>query len=458
VAVEVFMPKMTDHMAVGELIRWLVDEGDSVEAGQAILEVMTDKIAVELEAPASGILKGIRAGAEEGVEIPVGETIAFVAEPDEDVPNLPPLAPTTSQAGQETLMRGAGSPVETPDEPAGVQPGKVRAAPAVRRIARELGVGLALVTGSGPGGRIREEDVRAFAESHPAKPPDRTETLPASPVARRLARELGIDLADVRGTGPNGRITREDVEASADAASTVTEIEFTEEDVEWLDLTPIQRRTGQRMIESTQTVPQFALTAYVDVTAAVQLRQSLMERVLVETGERLSFTAILVKIVAAALKHYPRANASFEEGRVKLHRRINVGVAVGTDEGLVVPVVKDADQKSLVQIVKHLRSFQDKASAMRFESEDLSGGSFTISNLGMYGIDHFHAIINPPESAILAVGRIVNTPAGMPDGSIALRPTMSLTLTVDHRSMDGIQGARFLAEVRQRLEQPYLLL
>jgi pyruvate dehydrogenase E2 component (dihydrolipoamide acetyltransferase) len=183
-----------------------------------------------------------------------------------------------------------------------------------------------------------------------------------------------------------------------------------------------------------------------------------MERVVAETGERLSVTAILVKIVAAALKVYPRANASFEDGRVKLYSQVNIGVAMGTDEGLVVPVVKDADLKSLVQITQEMKRFQEKAAQMRFSSDDLSGSTFTISNLGMYGIDRFDAIINPPESAILAVGRIVKTPVGMPDDSIALRPMMSMTLTVDHRSMDGVQGAKFLAEIKGRIDKPYFLL
>jgi len=196
----------------------------------------------------------------------------------------------------------------------------------------------------------------------------------------------------------------------------------------------------------------------VDMTNALWLREALMDRIVTETGERLSITALLVKIVAMALKHHPRASASFEEGRVKLHQSINVGVAVGGDDGLAVPVIKEADQKSLAQITRELKSFQDKAQQMRFSVEDLSGGTFTLSNLGMYGIDRFNAILNPPQSAILAVGRIIKTPVGMPDDTISLRPMMSLTLSVDHRSMDGVQGAKFLGEVKERIEQPYFLL
>ncbi len=410
-AVEIFMPKMSDHMEVGEIIRWLVKEGDRVDKGQIILEVMTDKAVAELEAPASGVLKGIRAGAEDGAEVPVGETFAFIAEPDEEVPVLPPLGSAEAKGVEEETPPPAPTPSAEPTPVPGAGEGR-----------------------AGPG------PVRA------------------TPVARRIAKELGVDLSLVRGTGPGGRITEEDVRAFAEALSATPSAQPAEEGAEWLDLTSIQRLTGRRMLESLQTAPQFALTINVDMTNALWLREALMERVLAETGERLSVTAILVKVVAAALKSYPRANASFEGGQIKLHPRVNVGVAVGTDDGLVVPVIKEADQKSLVQITQELKSFQDKARQMRFSAEELSGGTFTISNLGMYGVDRFNAIINPPQSAILAVGQIIKTPVGMPDDTIALRPMMSLTLSVDHRSIDGVQGARFLAEIKERLEKPYFLL
>jgi pyruvate dehydrogenase E2 component (dihydrolipoamide acetyltransferase) len=218
--------------------------------------------------------------------------------------------------------------------------------------------------------------------------------------------------------------------------------------VKWQDLSQIQRITGQRMLESLQQTPQFSLSVDVDMTEVLKLRKASMDRILKKTGERLSITAILIKVVASALREHPRANASFDNGRIKLHQHINVGVAVGTDKGLIVPVIKKADQKSLEQITGELKAFSIKAQKMHFSTEDLFGGTFTISNLGMYEIDRFNAIINPPESAILAVGQINKIPVGMPDESIALRPMMSLTLSVDHRCMDGIQGAKFLAEIK----------
>ncbi|MDI7276072.1 MAG: dihydrolipoamide acetyltransferase family protein, partial [Anaerolineae bacterium] len=224
-------------------------------------------------------------------------------------------------------------------------------------------------------------------------------------------------------------------------------------EAEWLDLTPIQRVTGQRMVESSQAAPHFTLSVNVDMTRALELREALAQ-----TGERLTVTAILVKVVATALRRHPRVNASFSEGRIRLHRRINVGVAVASEGGLLVPVIRDADGKGLTEIACELAGLQQRAKEMRLTTADLSGGTFTISNLGMYGIERFTAIINPPESAILAVGQIVRTPVGMPDDTVALRPLMSLTLSVDHRSLDGLQAAQFLTEVKGRLEQPYLLL
>ncbi len=459
-ATEVFMPKMTDHMETGEIIRWLVKEGDRVEQGQVIMEVMTDKVVADLEAPASGILKGIRPGAVDGAIIPVGETFAFIAEPGEEVPALPPLITQTASAPEKSLTV-AGAAESTP---VSIGSGEVLAAPAVRRLAKELKVDLSLVRGSGPGGRIREEDVHAFVEARKSQEAaEEPGAVRASPLARRLARELGVDLTQVRGSGPGGRICEEDVRAFAEAQK-AAEVAVTAAPattavpVEWVDLTPVQRLTGQRMLESIHNAPQFTLHVNADATNLLWLREALTEHILAETGERPSITALLVKIVAAALKEHPRVNASFEGGRIKLYREINIGIAVGTDAGLVVPVIKEADRKNLIQIVQALKTFQEKARVMRFTSEDLSGGTFTVSNLGMYGIERFDAIINPPQAAILAVGRILKTPVGMPDDSIALRPLMNLALTVDHRVLDGVQGARFLSAIKEKIERPYFLL
>jgi len=402
---EVFVHKMTDHMESARIIRWLAREGEQVEQHQAIIEVETDKAVAELESPASGILKGIRPGAVEGAQVPVGETLAFIAKPDEQVPALPPL-PSVSR---EAAVEAGGTQSAAAATQAQVVTRQTRATPAVRRIARELGINIDLVTGTGPDGKTSEEDVRSFAA------------------------------------------------AKGDTLAGTTTAATSPEPVEWMDLSTVQRLTGERMVQSIQTAPQFALAISADMTNALQLREAMIDQIAKETGGRLSITALLVKIVATALKNQPRANASFEAGRVKLHKRVNVGVAIGADAGLIVPVIKETDQKSLVQIARELQVFREKARQMRFSADDLSGGTFTVSNLGMYGIDQFNAIVNPPQSAILAVGRVIKTPVALADDTVTPRPMMNLTLTVDHRAMDGVQGAKFLAEIKERLEKPDLL-
>lgn len=392
--VEVFIHKMTDHMESGRIVQWLAKEGDRVEQHQVIMEVETDKAVAELESPAGGILKGIRAGVTPGVEVPVGETIAFIAEPGEQVPVLPPLASAEAQKpGRDTLPEASATQAE-------IMRSQVRSSPAVRRIARELGVDLGSVTGTGPEGKIIEADVRVAASRGGI--PSVVSVTPAEPV-------------------------------------------------EWKELNSVQRLTGERMLRSIQTAPQFALTVSADMTNALRLREELANDI---AGGRVSITVLLVKIIATALKHQPRANASFEAGRVKMHNRVNVGVAIGAEEGLVVPVIKEADQKPIAQIARELQTFREKARQMHFSTDDLSGGTFTISNLGMYGIDQFNAIINPPQSGILAVGRVIKIPVALPDNTIAVRPVMNLTLTVDHRVMDGVLGAKLLAEIKERLEKP----
>jgi pyruvate dehydrogenase E2 component (dihydrolipoamide acetyltransferase) len=387
-------------MESARIIQWRVKEGERVSEHQVIMEVETDKAVAELESPASGILKGIRKGAIEGAQVPVGETLAFIAEPSEEVPTLPPLTPETPKAPSGMVVAKAGMKIVEPEESGP----RVRATPAVRRIARELNVDLDAVKGTGIDGKITERDVRAFAEAKSVVPGG--QALPTAP----------------------------------------------SEPVEWVDLNTVQRLMGQRMTQSVQTAPQFALTVSADMTNALQFRKALPDQVGLEIGESISITVLLAKTVAIALRHHPRANASFEDDRVKIHKMVNVGVAIGAEDGLIVPVVKDADQKSVVQIAQELQLFRQKARQMRFSTDDLSGGTFTISNLGMYGIDQFNAILNPPQSTILAVGRIINTPVALPDNTLTVRPMMSLTLTVDHRVVDGIQGARFLAEIKERLE------
>ncbi len=431
-AVEVFMPKMSDHMESGEIIEWLVSEGGRVEEGQPIIEVMKDKVTAEIEAPASGVLRGIRKGAVKGAEVPVGEAIAYIAEKDEQIPELPPL---------EGITETSAAPVRPSIS------GTFEATSVAVKIARKQGMDIREVIGSGPGGKVQKQDVLAAIEMHVAQAGPHIR-VKASPAARRRARELGKDLFLLHGTGPGGIVRESDVDlfhergGGEDAAA------------EFIELTPMQKVTGERMVQSASTAPQFSLSVRAEVEKLMCIRDIMMDRVESESGRRLSVTTLIIKIVAQALRQYPRANASFEKGKIRLFRDINVGVAMGTEEGLIVPVVRYADRKSVVQINEEMKTYEEKARRMKFSSGDFEDGHFTITNLGMYGIDRFNAIINPPQSSILAVGRIIDTPVGVDDGSIVLSRLMNLTLSVDHRCMDGIQGARFLTLIQGLIEKP----
>lgn len=455
-AVEVIMPKMSDHMEEGKLIRWLVAEGTHVASRQPIVEVETDKAVGEVESPADGILAGIQARDDSVVR--VGAVVAFIVQPGEAVPQMHVVAsPTNATALSQTAAPAESAlAVETGE-------GVILAAPAARRVAAELGVNLALVKGTGPRGRVKEEDVRAFAEqqkraARPLQRPRDTHVL-ASPVARKMAEERGIDLVEIAGTGPGGRITHEDVLAYASADSGAASPESAEttavSEFEWVELTTIRRITGERMAASKQTVPHFTLTMEVDMAKAALLREVVADRTMAESGARLSYTALMVKAVAAALKKNPLANAEFVGGRIKVYKRIHVGVAVGVEGGLVVPVIHDADTKSLSELNRIVKDFQEKSATLRFTPAELAGGTFTITNLGMFGVDQFTAIINAPQSAILAVGRIANKPVALDGERVAVRPMMAMSLSVDHRVLDGVSGAGFLTDLKKLIEDPY---
>ena len=428
-ATEIYLPKMSDHMEEGIISRWLVKEGETVTRGQVILEIETDKAVGEIEAPSDGVLKGVRAG--DGATVPVGETIAYVARPDESVPTLPPFGAGKPDEVVESAAASAPALAVQDPEASPSNNGPVLATPVARKVAKALGIDISRVKGTGPGGRIKEEDVHAYAAEIAEKTQSTSASAPA-PEPQPIA-------------APSAPTTLPAAAALPAGAST-------------LPLTQIQRITGQRMLESIHQAPHFFLQVNVNMALAQRVVEKARQQVEEETGARLSITALLVKAASLALKKYPRANSSFQDDSLVCFPEVNIGVAVGAEEGLVVPVIKQADRSSLADIAQELNNFQVKAKEMRFHPDELAGGTFTISNLGMYGIDVFTAIINPPQSSILAVGRIIQTPTGLEDGSIALQPMMALTLSVDHRCMDGLQGANFLTEIKKRLEEPYLML
>jgi pyruvate dehydrogenase E2 component (dihydrolipoamide acetyltransferase) len=430
-ATPVIVPKIEMAQEKATIVAWLKGEGDRVERGGAVLEVETDKVTMEVEAPATGVLAGLRG--EPGDEIPVTETIAYVLEPGEDLPE----GPRVVKAGE----------APTPSEPAAGG-----ATPVARRLAEAEGVSLGDLTGTGPQGRITRSDVEAALEEGPGVEAARGKVR-ATPAARRIAREAGVDLAAISGRGPRGRVQADDVrafvaeqdEAAAPAAEVVV-------------LEGMRRTIAERMTTSYRAAPHIALGIDVDMTAFEEARERLNARARTEGQSQVSVTALLVKAVAWALERHPWLNSTLEDDEIHLLPEVNVGVAVALEAGLIVPVVKEAHRKRVGRIAAEVEELVERARQERLRPSDVAGGTFTISNLGPLGIDEFTAIINPPEAAILAVGAV--RPRLVPDGEggAVARPTMHVTLSADHRIVDGATAARFLNDLREGLEDPAVLL
>ncbi len=444
-ATDIYMPQLGLTMTEGTVVRWLKAEGDPVAKGEAVLEIETDKVVAEVEAPREGVLGPILVA--EGAVAPVGSPLAYVlsggeAPPREGVSGAKLPAADHERTISAHAERSDGVP----------RRGRMVASPRARRTAHELQVDLRQVEPSGPGGRIVEADVRWRADHLARRSP-----AAASPVAQRLAEELGVDIAAVEGTGRGGRITKEDVARTAATARPAAHpVEAVVEPLEG-----IRRVVAERMVHSFTTAPHFYLSVEADAAAMLRMRSGLIEKVEAATGARLTVTDILVKVCGHALSEFPQVNVAWAEhggtGGVQHLTDANVGIAVALDEGLVVPVIRLADRLSLAEIAEQRTDLVSRARNGELKLQDLEGGTFTLSNLGVFGIDQFQAIINSPQSAILAVGRVRERPI-VRDGSVVARPTVHLTLSVDHRLLDGAQAARFLERVSQLVEEPYLLL
>jgi pyruvate dehydrogenase E2 component (dihydrolipoamide acetyltransferase) len=364
---EVIMPALGMAQETGKILHWLRADGEPVAKGEPLLEVETDKVTVEIEAPAAGTLAGVSAA--EGAEVPVGSVIAFVLAEGEQLSAAVETAAAAEAAPAAAAVAAAAAPVSSPD------------------------------------GRRRL----------------------ASPKARRLAEARGIDLAAVAGSGPGGAVLATDIESAGAPAA--------------LAVDSVWRVMAERMERAWRDVPQFVLTRDVDATA---LRA--------DSGDGITVTDLLVKHCAGALVRHPRLAMSWKEGGLDPGPGVNVGIAVATDEALVVPVIHDADKLDSAEISARRREIVDAARAGALRPEDVQGGAFTISNLGMYGVDAFQAIVNAPQAAILAVGRIVERPVAV-NGALAVRPVLTLTVTFDHRVVDGARGAEFLDTLAALIER-----
>lgn len=386
-AKEVLMPKLGLTMEKGEITEWYVEEGEEVTKGEPLFELMTDKITNIVEAPASGTL--LKVLFEAGEEVPVGQVLAFIGEEGEEIDSLEKEAEIPEEENQKLIETKKQAKKEEKEET-----GKLLISPRAKRKAETAGIDPNIIEGSGPRGRITEEDVQKFIQ---AKEPS-----PTAPSTEKTLKKT-------------------------------------------VPLNQLREVIASRMVESFTKIPHFSLEVELDASNILKARET-------KKGEdqKLSINAFLMKASALALKNHPRVNASFLEGKIQEWEEINIGLAVALEDGLIVPVVKKADSKSISQLDAEIADLVQKARAGQLESEDISGGTFTISNLGGFGIDSFKAIINPPEAAILAVGQIRET-AVVSEGIIKPAPILKLTLSADHRILDGAAGARFLVELKENL-------
>ena len=451
------MPSLGHTMEKGKIIEWLKQEGEAVAKGEPLVVIETDKVITEVESPADGVVLKIAVAAEE--ERPIGTTLVLLGSADEqlsesdlqqllgDQPAAAPAAPVASPAPVV-------APAAAPSSRAAASGERVKISPIARKLCDELGIDPATVTGTGPGGRITREDVEKAAQAGPAPAP--TERVKISPVARKLCEEKGIDPATVTGTGPGGRITRDDVLNAAEAAKAAPAAGAPALAAGGtVPLQGMRGRVAERMFQSWNTIPRVTEVMLVDMNATVSFRQAMMPQWEQQYGVRISLNDLITKAVAAALRRHPRLNATLVDREVHLHENVNVGVAVNLDEGLIVPVIADADRKDLGQIARESRELAEKARAvpMRLSPDEVSNGTFTITNLGTTGIELFTPIINPPQVAILGVGMVQRRPVVVGD-ALAIRPSVYLSLVFDHRAVDGVPAANFLQELQGLLEKP----
>ena len=439
-AIELVMPRLGWTMEEGTLVEWLKQDGDQIEVGDMVFAVESDKALNEVEALDAGILRIPPNSPAPGSVLKVGTLLAYLLEPGEEMPTAaaPPTAPEQAAAAPAPALQ---APVSTDTAKKRSGPSS---SPRARRLAAELGVDWTQLEGSGRSGRIIERDIRAAAQ----KPEVRV-----SPVARRLATELGVDLTQLAAARPGKRIERADVEAAAQAPRP--------EPDQVVPLSPVRKITAERMLASARTSAPVTLTSEVDATELVRLRSQLKNDSSTAARPLPSYTDLLVKAAAEALSEHPELNARLQDdGEIALSAAVHVGIAVDTQRGLLVPVLRNAQEKTLRQIAAESAALIEAAAEGQLGPDALRGGTFTLTNLGMYEIDAFTPIINLPECAILGVGRIAPKQVVVDAGAerLEIRQMMFLSLTFDHRLVDGAPAARFVQRLKQLIEQPYLWL
>ncbi len=472
-------PDVGEGITEGKLVKWLVKEGDAVKADQNVAEVETDKAVVQVPSPVSGVVEKLFHN--EGDDIQVGKPLLSIKEEGQGG-----SAPTQAKAGEKEGQKPseAGQAKEraakeaqqeaaraeqgekAPAPPPATQPKQAIALPSVRAYAKEKGVDIGLVSGTGKNGRVTKEDIDSFL-AQGAKAPENekaaqksSKMIVASPSVRQLARERGVDISSLQGSGPGGRVTREDViKASKPAAAKEggkSEAPASSSE-EHIPLTSIRKIIAKKMVLSKQTAPHSTLTEEAEVSLLVSIREREKEK-LKEQGIKLTYLPFFIKAAVLSLQKHPLLNASFDGGneRIIVKKSYNIGIAVDTEHGLMVPVIHSADSKSIAAIAKEIAELAGKAREKKLSLDEIRGGTFTISSIGSIGGEVFTPIINPPESAILGIGAIRDKPV-VKDGEVVPGKTVVLSLSFDHRVLDGAEAARFLKSMKSYLEDPELL-
>lgn len=469
-AVEIIMPKLGVDMQEGEIIEWKKQEGDTVNEGDVLLEINSDKTNMEIEAEDSGVLlKIIR---QEGDVVPVTEVIGYIGAEGESVDNIASSEKTSEiPAPQSADAAPTVAPKEDVERPAlatvqtALPQGDgslVRATPAARKAAKEMGLSLGQIPGSGPKGRVHVEDVENFKNAQPK----------ASPLARKMAADAGLDLASISGTGFKGKVMKEDILAAIEAskpAQAAAEKPAKEEKakaelpegVEIIKMSAMRKAISKGMTNSYLTAPTFTLNYDIDMTEMIALRKKLIDPIMEKTGLKVSFTDLIgmavVKTLMKPEHRYMNASLINDAQEIELHKFVNIGIAVGLDDGLIVPVVHNADKMTLADFVVASKDVIKKTQAGKLKAAEMSGSTFSITNLGMFGTKTFNPIINQPNSAILGIGATIPTPTVV-DGEIVPRPIMAMCLTIDHRLVDGMNGAKFMVDLKNLMENPFGLL
>lgn len=440
-SVNVTMPKMGMTMKEGTLSKWYKNEGDTVIKGEVLFEVETEKITNQIESSAGGILFQIVVPT--GTTVPVGAIVAVIAEPEEQPERIEGV-----QLGEAVEGEASSGGASSGEEPPAPKP-RILSTPSARRVARQLAIDISLVPGTGPNGKVKEADVLKFHEEGPSMPG-------ITPLAAEMVKQEGLDLREITGTGEGGKITKEDVTRVLAAGKVPPEAGPAPSEVKVIPMKGIRKVIADNMHASLQNAAQLTAFTEVDVTEMVRFRDLMREKYK-KAEFKISYNDIIILATVRALKQHPIMNSTLVGEEIFLHDAVHMGIAVALEEGLIVPKLRNAEKKSLFQIAEEARDLAGRARKGTLAMDEAAGGTFTITNVSMLDMDGFTPVLNPPETGILGVGRVVAKPAVV-DGEIAVRHMMTLSLTFDHKVVDGAPAMTFLRDLAGNLKEPMMML